>query len=279
MNFPRRIKLLLFHNPGEFASIIGTNSDTKIFYLNLLFKSNIYLPVFSPLSLMLLLPYSIYALPSSYSAYYQLGYMYTALVVGSIYISAIMGAYNLMRLGKFIYKHSKSIRLQTKKVYAKIHNSNVWLPVISIIIILVLVISIPFGLLSPPDMQHTNHSTMNDIFNENPDGAASFLINVSRNLPKDSYILTENSLMPYFSNDINAYSTPWSPGYYNILPEFRYIVIQNNSLWATQGGNHSLQIIVNNELANGNYTIIDSYVPANIMILENTHDMPAYIKK
>jgi uncharacterized membrane protein len=271
--------LLLFHNPGEFASIIGTNSSGKIFYLNLLFKTNIYLPLFSPLSLMLLLPYSIYALPSSYSAYYQLGYMYSALVVCAIYISAIMGTYNLLRLGKYIYKYNKSMRLQSRKVYAKIHNSNTWIPVISIIIIVVLIISIPFGLLSPPGMQHTNHSTMNDIFKENPDGAASFLINVSRNLPPDSYLLTENSLMPYFSNDINAYSTPWSPGYYNILPEFRYIVIQNNSSWATYGGNHSLQNIVNNGLSNGTYTIIDRYAPANIMILENTHYMPAYMKK
>ena len=276
---PVTLLLLLFHNPGEFASIIGTNSGGKIFYLNLLFKSNIYLPLFSPLSLILLLPYSIYALPSSYSAYYQLGYMYSALVVGSIYISAIMGAYNLIRLGKFIYKHSKSIRLHTKKVYAKMHNSNTLIPVITIIIIVVLVISIPFGLLSPPAVQQTSHGTMNDIFKENPDGAASFLINVSRNLPKDSYILTENSLMPYFSNNINVYSTPWSPGYYNILPEFRYIIIQNNSLWATQGGNHSLQLIVNQGLTNGNYTIVDSYAPANIMILENTHYTPAYIEK
>ena len=276
---PVTLVLLLFHNPGEFTSIIGTNSGQKIFYLNLLFKSNIYLPLFSPLSLMLLLPYSIYALPSSYSAYYQLGYMYTALVVGSIYISAIIGAYNLIRLGKFIYKHSKSIRLHTKKVYTKLRKSNAWIPVISLIIIVVLIISIPFGLLSPPAVQQTGHGTMSDIFEQNSNGAASFLINVSRNLPPDSYILTENSLMPYFSNDINTYSTPWSPGYYNILPEFRYIIIQNNSLWATQGGNHSLQIIVNNGITNGNYTIIGSYVPANIMILENTHNMTAYIKK
>ena len=276
---PVALLLLLFHNPVEFTSIIGTNSSEKIFYLNLLFKTNIYLPLFSPLSLMLFLPYSIYVFPSSYGAYYQLGYQYSAIVVGTMYISAIIGTYNLISLGKYIYGHNKSIRLQSKKVYAKIHNNNIWIPVISILIIVVLVISIPFGLLSPPGMQHTDHSTMNDIFEQNSGGAASFLINVSSNLPPNSYILTQNSLMPYFSNDINAYSTPWSPGYYNILPEFRYVVIQNNSFWATQGGNHSLQIIVNNGLMNGNYTIINRYSPANIMILENVHDMPAYIKK
>ena len=270
---PVALLLLLFHNPGEFASIIGTNSGEKIFYLNLLFGSNIYLPLFSPLSLILLLPYVMYAMPSSYAAYYQLGYMYAAMVVGAIYISAIIGTYNFISLGKYIYSHNKSIRLQAKKVSAKIHNGNAWLRVVSVIIIIVLVISIPFGLLSPPTIQQTSHGTMNDIFKENPDGAASFLIGVSHNLPPDSYILTENSLMPYFSNDINAYSTPWSPGYYNMLPEFRYIIIQNNSLWAIQGGNQSLQSIVNNSSIINNYTLIDSYTPAHIIVFEKKSDM------
>ena len=270
---PVALLLLLFHNPGEFASIIGTNSGGKIFYLNLLFGSNIYLPLFSPLSLMLLLPYILYAIPSSYAAYYQLGYMYTAMVVGAIYISAIMGTYNLISLGKYIYSHNKSIRLQAKKIPAKIHNANTWILIVSVIIIVVLVISMPFGLLSPPAIQQTGHGTMNNIFEQNPDGAASFLINVSHKLPKDSYILTENSLMPYFSNDIHAYSTPWSPGYYNILPEFRYIVIQNNSLWATIGGNQSLQSIVNNSSIINNYIVIDSYVPAHIIVFEKKSDV------
>ena len=272
---PIALLLLLFHNPGEFTSIIGTNSGGKIFYLNLLFGSNIYLPLFSPVSLILLLPYIMYAMPSSYGAYYQLGYQYSAMVIGAIYISAIIGTYNLISLGKYIYSHNKSIRLQAKKISAKIHNSNAWMPILSVIIIIVLVISIPFGLLSPPSVQQTSHGTMNDIFKEVPAGAASFLINVSHNLPPDSYILTENSLMPYFSNHVNIYSTPWSPGYYNILPEFRYIVIQNNSLWAKIGGNQSLQSIVNNTSIISNYTVIDNYALAHIMVFEKKSDMPA----
>lgn len=265
---PVALLLLLFHNPEEFTSIIQINSSGKIFYINLLFGSNLYLPLFSPLSLMLLFPYILYAMPSSYPAYYQLGYQYSAMVVGAIYISAIIGTYNLISLGKYIYTHNKSMRLRAKKLSAKMHDGNAWLHVVSIIIIIVLVISMPFGLLSPPAIHQTDHSTMNDIFEQNPDGAASFLINVSHNLPQNSYILTENSLMPYFSNDINTYSTPWSPGYYNILPEYRYIVIQNNSLWAKIGGSQSLQSIVNNSSIINNYTVIDSYTPAHIIVYE-----------
>ena len=81
--------------------------------------------------------------------------------------------------------------------------------------------------------------------------------------------------MPYFSDHVNIYSTPWSPGYYNILPEFRYIVIQNNSLWAKIGGNQSLQSIVNNTSIISNYTVIDNYALAHIMVFEKKSDMPA----
>ena len=271
---PVALLLLLFHNPGEFTSIIGTNSSEKIFYLNLLFKTNIYLPLFSPLSLMLFLPYSIYVFPSSYGAYYQLGYQYSAMVVGAIYISAIIGTYNLISLGKYIYGHNKSIREQLKKLSAKIHGNDS-LRIVGIVIVIVIIISLPFGLLSPPAIQQTDHSTMNDIFELHPDGAASFLINVSRNLPQGSYILTENSLMPYFSDHFNIYSTPWSPGYESVISKFTYIIIQNNSFWAKIGGNYSLQSIVNNSSVNSNYTLIDSYTPAHIMVLENKNDIPA----
>ena len=273
---PIALFLLLFHNPGEFASIMGTGSGGKIFYLNLLFGSNIYFPLFSPVSLILLLPYIMYAMPSSYGAYYQLGYQYSAMVVGAIYISAIIGIYNLISLGKYIYGHNKSIREQSKKLSAKIHGNDS-LRILGIVIVIVIIISLPFGLLSPPAIQQTDHSTMNDIFELHPDGAASFLINVSRNLPQGSYILTENSLMPYFSDHFNIYSTPWSPGYESVISKFTYIIIQNNSFWAKMGGNYSLQSIVNNSSVNSNYTLIDSYTPAHIMVLENKHDIPAFV--
>ena len=197
------------------------------------------------------------------------------MVVGAIYISAIIGTYNLISLGKYIYGHNKSIREQLKKLSAKIHGNDS-LRILGIVIVIVIIISLPFGLLSPPAIQQTEHSTMNDIFELHPDGAASFLINVSRNLPPDSYILTENSLMPYFSDHFNIYSTPWSPGYENVISKFAYIVIQNNSFWANIGGNYSLQSIVNNGSVNGNYTVIYSYTPAHIMVLENKHNMSDY---
>ena len=276
---PIGLMLLLIEKPGEFISIISTNHGEKLFFINLLLRSNIYLPLFSPMSLMLTIPYMLYAIPSSYASYYQLGYQYFAMLLGAIYISAIMGAYNLIRLGKYISGHSKQLRLKLQKIISY-KPERTGIAIVSILIVLILAISLPYGILAPLELEQTSHgSVMNDINKEIPSGSATYLINMSGHLPKNAYILTENTLMPYFSNHLHVYVSPYTPGYYKNLSEYQYIIIQTNSFWATYGGNYSLQSIVNDGLTNGNYTIIDSYVPGNIMILENIHDMPAYVKK
>ena len=276
---PIGLILLLIEKPGEFISIISSNHGEKVFFINLLLKSNLYLPLFSPMSLMLTIPYMLYAIPSSYASYYQLGYQYFAMLLGAIYISAMMGAYNLIRLGKYIYRHSKQPRLKLRKLLSY-KPERTGIAIVSILIVLVLAISLPYGILAPLELEQTSHgSVMNDINKEILSGSATYLINMSGHLPKNAYILTENTLMPYFSNHLHVYVSPYTPGYYDNLSEYQYIIIQNNSFWATYGGNYSLQNIVNNGLTNGNYTIINTYIPGNIMILENTHDMPAYMKK
>lgn len=128
----------------------------------------------------------------------------------------------------------------------------------------------PFGLLSPPQLEKSPHgSEMADIFKEHLSGTPEFLIRLSGNISQSSYILTENTLMPYFSNHIHIYAAPFTPGYQNNLSEFQYIVIQNNSFWATLGGNQSLQYIVNNALKNDTFNIVERYNSGNIFVLEN----------
>ena len=268
---PLALIFLLFTKPGEFGSIIGTNSSTKIFYLNFMFKSLGYIPLFSPLSLIMDIPYVMYAMPSSYSAYYQIGYQYSAMIIGALYISAIAGFYNIIRL----YDHSKKYfneitieRIKTR-LAGKVGEKSL-VQVCLVIIIVVIIVMIPFGLLSPPQIQQSPHgSVMNDIFKEHISGTPAFLTGLSGSIPQSSYILTENTLMPYFSNHLHIYSTPYSPGYSKNLSEFQYIVIENNSFWARIGGNQSLQYIVNSTLENGSFNIIDRYNAGNILVLEN----------
>jgi uncharacterized membrane protein len=268
---PLALLLLIFTKPGEFASIIDSNSGMKIFYLNFMVKSLGYMPLFSPLSLIMYIPYILYAIPSSYSSYYQLGYQYSAMVVGAMYISAIAGFYNIIRLYDYVKKYFKE---KTKKRIKIIFEGNKGekniVHICLVIILVVVIVMMPFGLLSPPQIQHLPHgSEMTDLFEEHTSGTPGYLIRLSGNISQSSYILTENCLMPYFSNHLHIYAAPFSPGYYDNLSEFQYIVIKNNTFWATQGGNHSLQRITDMVLANGSFSILSTYRPGDILVLQN----------
>ena len=269
---PIGLIFLLFEKPGEFISIIWSNHGYKIFFFNLLFKSNLYLPLSSPLSLILSLPYVMYAMPSSTASYYQLGYQYSAMVLGAIYISAILGLYNLLRLSKYIFTHLKTVPVSIRHILRiRLFKEITGISIVTVLIAIILVISIPYGILSTPDIQNTSHgSVMNNIYKEVPDGSAVFLMNLSESLSPNSYILTENTLMPYFSNFLHIYASPFTPGYYNNVSKYQYIIIQNNSFWARQGGNHSLQNIVNTGIQNGEFKLIKEYKPGNIMVFKNT---------
>ena len=268
---PLALISLVFTKPAEFWGIIGTNSGMKIFYLNFMFKSLGYIPLFSPLSLIMDIPYVMYAMPSSYGAYYQIGYQYSAMIVGALYISAIVGFYNITRLYDYSKKHfDEKIKGRVRINFAVKSGEKNIIQVCVIILITVVIVMMPFGLLSPPQVQQSPHgSVINDIFKEHISGTPAYLTRLSGSIPQSSYILTENTLMPYFSNHLHIYASPYSPGYSKNLSEFQYIVIENNSLWARIGGNQSLQYIVNNTLKNGTFNVIDRYSPGNIVVLEN----------
>ena len=268
---PVALILLLFTKPDEFASIIGTNHGMKIFYLNFMFQSLGYIPLFSPLSLIMDIPYVLYAMPSSYSSYYQLGYQYSAMITGALYISGIIGFYNIIRLYYYIKKKLNANTLE--KIHMRFDGAIKEKKIVGlcvIILIAVVLIMMPFGLLSPPQIEQSPHgSVMNDIFKEHLSGTPAYLSNLSGSIPQSSYILTENTLMPYFSNHLHIYATPWSPGYFQNISRFQYIVIMNNSVWAKIGGNQSLQHIVNSSLENKTFNIVGQYKRGNILVLEN----------
>ena len=268
---PLALISLIFTKPAEFRGIIGTNSGMKIFYLNFMFKSLGYIPLFSPLSLIMDIPYVMYAMPSSYSAYYQIGYQYSAMIIGALYISAIVGFYNITRLYEYSKKYFKEkTKDRIRRNFAGKSGEKNVIQVCLIILIAVVIVMMPFGLLSPPQIQQSPHgSVINDIFKEHISGTPAYLTGLSESIPQSSYILTENTLMPYFSNHLHIYATPYSPGYSKNLSEFQYIVIENNSFWAKIGGNQSLQYIVNSTLKNGTFNVIDRYSAGNIVVLEN----------
>ena len=270
---PISLIALAFHNPRELISIININRDAKIFYIKFMFETTGYIAMFSPLSLIMDLPYILYAIPSSYLSYYQIGYQYSALFIAALYISTIIGFYNIIRIYDHYKVHFKEKTIKNIKRYWSGNNGEKRIISISIIIIIAVVIAMtPYGLFSPPHIQQTPYqSPINDIFEEHLSVVPEYLTHFSNEIPQSSFILTENTLMPYFSDHLNVYASPFTPGYYNNLSRFQYIVLQNNSTWANIGGNHSLEIIMHNVLNNGTFSVIDKNSPDGIIILKNNN--------
>ena len=263
---------LVFTDPSKFGEIVGINGWQKVFYINFLFESVGYIPLMSPLSLIMDLPYILYALPSKYTSYYQLGYQYSALIIGALYISTIIGFYNILRLYDYLkQRYRTELSEKAIKWFTGINGENRIIRIFLVIIITIIIIMLPYGLLSPPQInQLPAGSQIGDIFNEHISGIPEYLDKLSDNISQSSYILTENTLMPYFSNHLHIYATPYTPGYYKNISEFQYIVIENNSVWARIGGNQSLQSIVNSVLQNGTFNVVNAYNPGHILVLENT---------
>jgi len=276
---PVGLLMLLATNPHSFFSFISANHGEKIFYTTFIFKGTAFLPFLSPLSLIMAVPYLLYAIPSSYPSYYQLGYQYGSMLLGPVFLGAVMGVCNMITISEYMKRRwqSRIKRIGSRMKYS-IRNSNTkknvsgaaLISVIGAVLIVLSIAMIPYGIFSPVSMmQRPAGSEMQDINSFSCGNASFFLMRESADIPSGAYILTENSLMPYFSNHINTYSTPWSPGIYGNLSKFTYLVFQYGSFWATTTqSTPSLQTIAMDGLSNGTYSIIASLPGAGIFVLE-----------
>lgn len=277
---PLGLLILLLTNPHSFFSFISTNGSEKVFYLSFIFENTGYLAFLSPFSLIMTIPYLLYALPSSYPSYYQLGYQYGSMLSGPVFFGSIVGLCNLSVIAKYA---SKKISYNPENNHKLSYNSGkpkftrnfkgVSYPLLFVVVILIISVAlIPYGIFSPEGSFKTPEgSEMQDINSYRIGNASTFLIHESNMIPSEAYILTENSLMPYFSNHMNTYSTPWSPGIYGNISRFTYVVLQYNSFWATTTQSvPSLQTIAMTGLANGTYIIIASLPSSGIFVLERS---------
>lgn len=277
---PAGLMMLLVTNPHSFFSFISANLGEKVFYTTFIFKNTAFLSFLSPLSLIMTIPYLLYALPSSYGSYYQLGYQYGSMLLGPVFLGTLLGLCNMSIIAEYMKNkwpsHSKKIVSRIKNpgrlaTNAKKKVSGVALiSVIGAVLIVLSIVVIPYGIFSPGGMQQRPYgSEMQDINSFSYGNTSFFLMKESADIPPDAYILTENTLMPYFSNHLNTYSTPWSPGIYVNLSKFTYLVFQYNSFWATTTQSiPSLQTIAMDGLSNGTYSIIASLPSAGIFVLE-----------
>jgi uncharacterized membrane protein len=263
---PIGLFLLLFKNPGKLFSMVDSYLYFKIYYITTLLRPTAYISFLSPLSFIMAIPYMLYALPSSYTSYYQIGYQYSALIIGAVAIAGIMGIANLLKIVKYL--KDKKIKHWYFNYKKDVENNTV--KAITIIIAISILLLVPYGILAPGEVHGyaSYDNTMNSIFCLHVTPDSTYLIHESKNMSGNAYILTQNNLMPYFSNHINIYAAPYTPGYYNNISMYQYIVVQNSSIWAKFNGNNSLNNIANESIENGTFKVVSKF--NGIDILENT---------
>jgi uncharacterized membrane protein len=262
---PIGLFLLLFKNPGKLFSMVDSHLYFKIYYITTLLRPTAYISFLSPLSFIMAIPYMLYALPSSYTSYYQIGYQYSALIIGAVAIAGIMGIANLLKIVKYL--KDKKIKHWYFNYKKDVENNTV--KAITIIIAISILLLVPYGILAPEGVHGyaSYDNTMNSIFCLHVTPDSTYLIHESKNMSGNAYILTQNNLMPYFSNHINIYAAPYTPGYYNNISMYQYIVVQNSSIWAKFNGNNPLNNIANESIENGTFKVVSKF--NGIDILEN----------
>ncbi len=256
---PLGIAVEAIKNPGFILSIVLSGINSKLYFFGLLLASVFFLPLFSPLALLPSLPFIFYSILTTYPSYYALGYQYTGLIIPMIYVATALSLNRGWRgLRKFLYR----IRGQSHK------NA----PTIALILILIMgmVIAFPADPIAPhPVYYRAGGSAMSNFWDLKMTNATGFLLEARDSIPHNSYILTQNNIMPFFSNFENAYSTPGSPGINENLSKIQFIVAELPNFWATQSGTSlSILDLVNNALISDSWGIYAEYAPAGLMILK-----------
>lgn len=240
----------LFTDPAYLFSYIIANYPLKLLYIALLFGTTGALSVFFPEILLIGLPYFAYAITSSYSSYYTLGYQYAGMIYPVMFLGIIFG------ISKIIdnLESKKKPRLTAKRIFLsyKKHGQKDTLKIIAVVLIVGLFVGLVFNPLVPYDS-----IAVNDISGIHMTGCTAYLIKERKDIPTNSSLLVENNVMPLFSDYAHVYMAPYSP-----LPNytsFDYIIYINNTFWYTYGGNSSLEHIANYTLQDKEMSVYSEY--------------------
>ena len=266
----------IFIKPGLVMPYFNANMTTKIGYYSLLFSTTGFLSFLFPEALIMGIPYFLYSLPSSYAAYYQLGYEYTTMISTVIFLSIVFGISRLLNaFDKAFPKKSENSEdgLRSKNKRRSLFKY------VSLFFALLLIISslsgIQYDPLAPPgSFVKPGFSAMSNIGELSVTNETAFLIEVRNTIPQDGYILTQNNLMPFFANFRNIYMT-----IYSSVPidnsSIDYIVYSPGSSWAN-AGNPSVSSIAGKELSTHEMGIYANYQNTLLVLERNYSSSPKF---
>ncbi len=211
-------------NPSILMHNILSNFYLKLELLYVTLYSSGFLIILSPLTLIPVIPYIIFAIPSNYSAYVQIGYQYTALMAPMVFISMVIG---IKRINNKDINNINNIKIK------KYISSHKFVKYVIVFIILIFLVDIGLSPLIPNNYYYDPgiEANINDFHIDN---TSKLIFLLSDKLNNNSTLITQNNIYPAFSNFTNAYQLNnfdkfKNNNYTDIKCE--YIISDNASIW------------------------------------------------
>lgn len=228
----------LFTRPMLIESAFLINFPDKIIFAFYAFANTGFLVFLDPLSLLMDIPYFLYAYLSSYGSYYSLGYQYSTMIIPFIFIGALFGIRKIVQSARAT--DSDDVRRTIKKILVG---------VISIVIVSSL-FELPLDPISPRNIFIESGSMAN--FHEFAyNNGSEIAFELQKEIGEsDPYLLTINNLYPVFAKDTNAYviAFAWNSQLRNLIYGYHieYLVNQPDSFWSNQFNPSMNDLIDNN---------------------------------
>lgn len=218
---PVEIPFKILSDPNKVLKAIQYDLPKKIFYIIITFVPSCFLCLLCPIALLPAILWLLVACLSNWAPYYSLGFQYTAFVLPFVNIATI----------------------EALELFGKVLREMAYKRIFRCFCILIFIVGLSLGIvLSPLSMIHKvgNYEYFRDYGISIPSKRDEIVLNVIREIPKGSFVLTTNTIFPHFSTNLNAYTIPSinnpSPRLFNSLicylkerVKFDYIFI--TSFW------------------------------------------------
>lgn len=136
------------------------------------------------------------------------------------------------------------------------------------------VVGFAYTPISPPNVFHDPGSVSN-MWQYKHTNASIFVENIGKTIPKGAVLVTQNDVYPFFSQNMNSYETPWSPGMNSFnVTKFQFLIANYGSGWVYTAF-PSMYSLINKALNTGQYGVYASGY--GIIVLEKGYkSSPVY---
>ncbi len=224
----------LFKDPSVLFSYFYSNFSAKEQYVWLLFSTTGYLSFLFPETLIIGIPYFLFAMLSTDYAYYGLGYQYNAMIFPVVYVAVAFGVARVINAISRGFDRNKDVPKENARKTRRSVLKYVTI-LLAAIIIFSSLSGFPYDPIAPPQIFIPSNA-MSNIGQQKITGETTFLIEMTHKIPENAYILVQNNLAPFFSDFRHIYMTPYSIGSNTSQWKiFDYLVFTYNVGWADIG--------------------------------------------